>query len=65
MLDGERTGQLVARCIVCRGNIHAGDAHEVWEGGYYCETHSLPRLRERARAYAELLAREGAATDRS
>ncbi len=50
-------GPLIARCIVCRGNIHEADQHEIWEGGYYCERHSLPHLRERARQYAELLAR--------
>jgi hypothetical protein len=55
--DGEK-GQLVARCIVCRGNIHHTDRFEIWEGGYYCERHSLLRLRERALEYAELLARE-------
>jgi hypothetical protein len=48
-------GQLVARCIVCRGDIHENEPHEQWEGGYYCERHSLPWLRERARQYAELL----------
>lgn len=49
---------LLARCIVCRGDIHCGDAHEFWEGGYYCERHSLPHLRERARDYAALLSRD-------
>lgn len=49
---------LLARCIVCRGDIHSGDTHEVWQGGYYCERHSLPQLRERAREYAALLSRE-------
>jgi len=42
---------------VCRGNIHAGDNFEEWEGGYYCERHSLPYLRDRARQYAELVRR--------
>jgi hypothetical protein len=46
---------LIARCIVCKGNIHAHDPHEQWEGGFYCERHSLPRLRARAREYASLL----------
>jgi hypothetical protein len=50
-----RQGSLLARCIVCRGNIHEGESYEIWEGGYYCERHSLPHLRERARLYAELL----------
>jgi hypothetical protein len=51
-------GPLLARCIVCHGNIHADEPHEVWEGGYYCERHSLPYLRARARAYRELLHNE-------
>jgi hypothetical protein len=55
--DGEK-GRLVARCIVCKGNIHLSDRFEIWEGGYYCERHCLPRLRERALEYAEMLARE-------
>jgi hypothetical protein len=55
---------MVARCIVCRGNIHAGDPHELWEGGYYCERHSLPHLRERAREYAALLAMESQSAER-
>jgi hypothetical protein len=58
MRDEGEPGQLVARCIVCRGNIHDSDPFEIWEGGYYCERHSLPRLRERAREYAEILLRE-------
>jgi len=53
----EQRGPLLARCIVCRGNIHAGDNFEEWEGGYYCERHSLPYLRDRARQYAELVKR--------
>lgn len=48
-------GKLLARCIVCRGDIHENDSHELWEGGYYCKRHSLPHLRQRARAYAEML----------
>lgn len=59
-----RSGPMVARCIVCRGNIHQGDRFEEWEGGYYCERHSLPWLRERARQYASLL-REEAEVDRT
>jgi hypothetical protein len=54
------TGQLLARCIVCRGNIYGTDAYEVWEEAFYCERHSLPRLRERAREYGALLAPENA-----
>jgi hypothetical protein len=49
-------GRLLARCIVCRGDIHVDDVHEIWEGGYYCVRHSLPHLRERAREYARVLA---------
>jgi hypothetical protein len=51
----ESQGPLLARCIVCRGNIHQGESHEIWEGGFYCERHSLPYLRARARQYAEML----------
>jgi hypothetical protein len=51
-------GQMIARCIVCRGNIYQDDRFEVWEGGYYCERHSLPWLRQRAREYAALLREE-------
>ncbi|HLJ69344.1 MAG TPA: hypothetical protein VKX16_18465 [Chloroflexota bacterium] len=53
----EGKGELLARCIVCRGDIHAADPYEEWEGGYYCERHSLPHLRQRARLYADLLRR--------
>jgi len=52
--DGGST--LRARCVVCRGNIFRDEPHEIWEDGYYCERHSLPYLRERAREYAALLA---------
>lgn len=58
MEAGAESGPLLARCIVCRGNIHEGEIYEIWEGGYYCERHSLPHLRERARQYAELLRRQ-------
>lgn len=55
MENSEPDNPMIARCIVCRGNIHLGDRHEVWEGGYYCERHSLPSLRARALEYAALL----------
>ncbi|HEX6510206.1 MAG TPA: hypothetical protein VF221_21455 [Chloroflexota bacterium] len=55
MENAADSSPMVARCAVCRGNIHADDAFEVWEGGYYCERHSLSHLRERAREYAALL----------
>ncbi|MGH2448825.1 MAG: hypothetical protein ACRDFS_09535 [Chloroflexota bacterium] len=55
--DGDQ-GPLIARCVVCRGNIHQGEPHEVWEGCFYCRRHSLPYLRERAREYGARL-REG------
>lgn len=55
MEESSVTGPLVARCIVCRGDIHSTDVFEIWEGGYYCRRHSLPMLRERAREYAALL----------
>ncbi|MGH2441781.1 MAG: hypothetical protein ACRDFX_01290 [Chloroflexota bacterium] len=51
-------GSLVARCIVCRGDIHDNQPYEVWEGGFYCEIHSLPHLRSRAREYAKLIRQE-------
>lgn len=46
---------LIARCIVCKGNIHQDESFEMWEGGYYCQRHSLPHLRARAREYAALM----------
>lgn len=55
MQDDLSPESLVARCIVCRGDIYRHDRYERWEGGYYCERHSLPLLRERARLYARLL----------
>ena len=51
----EQTGSLLARCIVCRGDIYDDEPYEIWEGGYYCERHSLPHLRQRALEYAALL----------
>lgn len=54
--QGVRT--LLARCVVCKGNIFDVETYEIWEGGYYCERHSLPYLRERAREYAARLANE-------
>lgn len=58
MPDERAQTPLLARCCVCRGNIHQGDPYEVWEGGYYCERHSLPYLWARARQYAEMTASE-------
>jgi len=58
MQEQGESGRLIARCIVCRGNIHADERHEVWEGGFYCERHSLSYLRERAQEYAALLRKE-------
>ena len=58
MENVEPASPMIARCTVCKGNIHEHDLYEVWEGGFYCERHSLLRLRERALEYAELLARE-------
>jgi hypothetical protein len=52
----ESASMLLARCVVCRGNIFRDEPHETWEGGFYCERHSLPYLRERAREYAAMLA---------
>jgi hypothetical protein len=58
MENVEPAGPMIARCIVCKGNIHELHAYEVWEGGFYCERHSLPHLRARAREYALLLKAE-------
>lgn len=56
-MDGNGVeSKIVARCVVCRGDIYAGDEHEVWEGGYYCVKHSLTYLRARAEEYGRLLA---------
>lgn len=51
-------GKLVARCVVCRGDIHEGEQHEIWQEAFYCRRHSLVFLRERARLYAESLKEE-------
>jgi hypothetical protein len=48
-------GKLVARCAVCRGDIHEEEQYEIWEDAYYCRRHSLAFLRERARMYAASL----------
>jgi hypothetical protein len=64
MENVEPAGPMIARCIVCKGNIHEHDAYEVWEGGFYCERHSLPRLRARAREYALLLEIESSSEKR-
>jgi len=53
-MDFQQPAPLLARCVVCRGNIHQGDRYEVWEGGYYCERHSLPYLHERATEFARI-----------
>lgn len=63
MENAGEAGHLIARCIVCKGNIHERDPYEVWEGGFYCERHSLPHLRERAREYALLLEAADTAAD--
>ena len=55
MIGGNNT-RIVARCVVCRGDIYQSDQHEVWEGGYYCMKHSLTYLRRRAEEYRRLLA---------
>jgi hypothetical protein len=48
--------RIVARCVVCKGDIHQSDEHEVWEGGFYCMKHSVTYLRRRAEEYGRLLA---------
>jgi hypothetical protein len=62
MQPTEERETLLARCVVCRGNIWAGEAHELWEGGYYCERHSVRYLRERAREFAALVREESASS---
>lgn len=57
----EGPGPLIARCVVCRGDIHEVDRYEVWEEAYYCERHSLLWLRQRARMYAEVIRQEAGA----
>jgi hypothetical protein len=60
--SSEPASPMIARCIVCKGNIHQSDTYEVWEAGFYCERHSLPHLRARAREYALLLEAENSST---
>jgi hypothetical protein len=57
-MRGRDGTKIVARCVVCKGDIYKGDYHELWDGGYYCQRHSLAYLMARAREYQELLARE-------
>ena len=64
MENSTDNGPMVARCIVCKGNIHEREAYEVWEGGFYCCRHSLPHLRARAREYAALLETSPSEIDR-
>ena len=59
----ESVSPMIARCIVCKGNIHEQDVYETWEGAFYCERHSLPHLRARARAYALKLEDEKSIAD--
>lgn len=51
----ESVSPMIARCIVCKGNIHEQHMYETWEGAFYCQRHSLPHLRARAREYALML----------
>lgn len=46
---------MLARCVVCRGDIEEGEQHEIWENAYYCRRHSLAFLRQRAKMYAASL----------
>lgn len=48
--------RILARCVVCKGDLYETDEHEVWEGGYYCRRHSLTYLRLRAEEYRKSLA---------
>lgn len=54
--------RIVARCIVCRGDIYEHDVHEIWEDAYYCERHSLPHLRGRAQEYRKQLEQKATTT---
>jgi hypothetical protein len=63
MENVEPASPMIARCAVCKGNIHEHDLYEVWEGGFYCERHSLPHLRARAREYALLLEVENSSAE--
>jgi hypothetical protein len=63
MENVEPASPMIARCTVCKGNIHEHDLYEVWEGGFYCERHSLPHLRARAREYALLLEVENSSAE--
>ena len=63
MENSKSTSPMIARCIVCKGNIHELDVYEIWEDAFYCERHSLPHLRARAREYALMLEVEGSVAD--
>ncbi len=63
MQNSESVSPMIARCIVCKGNIHEHDEYETWEGAFYCQRHSLPHLRARAREYALMLQAEGSIAD--
>ena len=52
--------KILARCVVCKGDIYQADEHEVWESGYYCRRHSLTYLRARAEEYRKLMVEEEA-----
>lgn len=59
-LSTEGQHMMMARCVVCRGDIYLGDRYEHTDTGYYCERHSLPYLWARAEEYRRLLEAEEA-----
>lgn len=59
-MSGSQGRRILARCVVCRGDIYQDDSHETWEGGFYCERHGLTHLRGRAEEYRRLLREEEA-----
>ena len=63
-MSGSEGRQILARCVVCKGDIYREDSHEVWEGGFYCMKHSLGYLRSRAEEYRRLLAEREAQESR-
>ncbi|HEV3312394.1 MAG TPA: hypothetical protein VG815_17930 [Chloroflexota bacterium] len=52
--------RILARCVVCKGDIFEADAFETWEGGYYCQRHSLAYLNARAEEYRRIMSDEEA-----
>jgi hypothetical protein len=64
-MNGTGGKRIMARCVVCKGDIYEDESHEIWEDAYYCRRHSLTYLRARAAEYAKLLAEKGAQAPRN